>query len=194
MAPNGMTDLPEQGGLIGDPEWLRVNYGLNWTFSDNVNMSIGQGYVQVTPLQVVRWFASIANNGTLPHPRVVRQVGLLGESLRETEIGAGTPINIRTEVLDVLRQGMCDVTTAQTGTAEFVFRNSPLQSIGVCGKTGTAQNSGEGVQPTAWFAAYAPRENPEIAVVVMVETAGEGSGVAAPITRQVLEAYFDMEP
>lgn len=193
-APTGMTDLPEQGGLIGDPEWLRVNYGLDWTFSDNVNMSIGQGYVQVTPLQVVRWFASIANNGTLPHPRVVRQVGLLGESLHETEIGAGTPINIRTEVLDVLRQGMCEVTTAQTGTAEFVFRNSPLQSIGVCGKTGTAQNSGEGVQPTAWFAAYAPRENPEIAVVVMVETAGEGSGVAAPITRQVLEAYFDMEP
>ena len=78
------------------------------------------------------------------------------------------------------------------GTAEFVFRNSPLQTIGVCGKTGTAQTGGENTQPEAWFAAYAPRENPQVVVVGMVETSGEGSEVAAPIARQVLETYFGL--
>ncbi len=84
---------------------------------------------------------------------------------------------------------MCNVTTTQSGTAEFVFRNSPLQDMVVCGKTGTAQAAGP-VPPHAWFAAYAPRDNPEIAIVVMVENAGEGSEVAAPLVRQILEYYF----
>lgn len=92
-----------------------------------------------------------------------------------------------------IQSGLCAVTTTESGvpgTAEHIFRDSELQSIGVCGKTGTAQTGNP--LPHAWFAAWAPRENPEIAVVVMVETAGEGSGVAAPITRQILEEYFEM--
>ena len=75
------------------------------------------------------------------------------------------------------------MTTSRVGTAEFVFRNSPLQTIGVCGKTGTAQTGGADTPPEAWFASWAPRENPQVVVVAMVETAGEGSEVAAPIAR-----------
>jgi penicillin-binding protein 2 len=188
----GMTDIVEAPGLIPDPEWLRVNYGATWTFSDEVNMSIGQGYVQVTPLQVARWFAAIANGGNMPTPYLVERVGLLGDQLRPVHEVEMTPVNLRPEVLDTIRSGLCAVTTDPFGTAEFVFANSPLQTIGVCGKTGTAEDPPRNSH--AWFASYAPRTNPEVVVVVIVENAGEGSGVAAPIARQVLEAYFDMTP
>jgi penicillin-binding protein 2 len=190
--PTGMTDIIEDPGLIPDPEWLRVNYGATWTFSDEVNMSIGQGYVQVTPLQVARWFSAIANGGNMPTPYLVEQVGLLGDQLSPVHEVEMTPVNLRPEVLDTIRSGLCAVTTDPFGTAEFVFENSALQTIGVCGKTGTAQD--EPRNSHAWFASYAPRTNPEVVVVVIVENAGEGSGVAAPIARQVLEAYFDMTP
>jgi penicillin-binding protein 2 len=86
------------------------------------------------------------------------------------------------------------VTTERRGTAEFAFRNSQLQDIGVCAKTGTATSAGEGALPHAWFAAYAPRENPQIVIVTMVENGGEGSEVAAPITRRILEYYFFERP
>jgi len=190
----GMPDLPENPGLIGDPEWLLTTYGQNWTYSEEVNMSIGQGYVQVTPLQVVRWFSAIANGGSLPRPYLVSQVGLLGDPMRTAYDPIMTPLNIRDDVMDTIRDGLCGVTIISslgTGTAEFVFDGSPLQTIGVCGKTGTAQD--EPRNSHAWFAAYAPRANPEIAVVVMVENSGQGSEVAAPIARDILEAYYGME-
>jgi penicillin-binding protein 2 len=120
----------------------------------------------------------------------VREVGLIGETPDPAYTVEGTPTGLRPEVLDVLHSGMCAVTSTPAGTAEFVFRNSPLQAMGVCGKTGTAQTGGPETPSHAWFASYAPRDNPEIAVVVLVETAGQGSEIAAPIARQVLEAYY----
>ena len=191
---SGLTDLVEETGFVADPDWMRQVRGEAWTFSESVNMAIGQGFLQVTPLQVVRWFSAIANDGSLPRPHLVEQIGLLGETLRPAYEPELTPIGLRPEVLEVIQRGMCDVTTVDWGTATFVFRNSPLQSIGVCGKTGTAQTGGPGTPSHAWFAAYAPRDNPQVAVVVMVETAGQGSEIAAPIARQVLEAYFGMTP
>lgn len=189
-ARTGLENLAEADGLIVDPDWWRQNLGLEWNFSESVNMAIGQGYFQVTPLQVVRMIATIANGGTMLKPQLVRQVGLLGEN----PSFVATPevvrqVDVRREVLDVVREGMCNVTTSSAGTAEFVFRDSPLQAIGVCGKTGTAQ-TGTSETSHAWFGAYAPREKPEIAVIVMVENGGEGSGTAAPIAKDVLEAYF----
>ncbi len=190
--PTGLEDLPESVGNIQNPEWKRRQYGIDWTFSDVVNLAIGQGEMLVTPLQVVRWFAAIANGGTLYRPQIVREVGLLGDTLRSvSEPEAMHTLRFEPGVLEMLREGMCNVTTASYGTAEYQFRNTPLQAIGVCGKTGTAQAGGDGtLPPFAWFAAWAPRDNPEVAVVVMVENAGEGSGVAAPIARDVLLAYF----
>lgn len=190
----GITDLADEAGFIPDPDWYRVSFGSEMPFSEQVNMSIGQGYVQVTPLQVVRWFAAIANGGDLPRPYLVERTGLIGAEGVTVAEPLLTPTGLRPEVIDVLHEGMCAVTTESYGTAEFVFRNSPLQAIGVCGKTGTAQTGGDGTQSHAWFAAYAPRVNPEIAVVALVETSGEGSEVAAPIVRQVLEAYYGMTP
>jgi penicillin-binding protein 2 len=194
-APTGMLDLPEESGNIQTPDWKRVTFGIDWSFSDAVNLAIGQGEMLVTPIQVVRWFGALANRGTLYRPQMVREIGLLGDTLQPVaEPDVMVQLDFQPEVLETLQQGLCDVTSASFGTAEFVFRNSPLQLLGVCGKTGTAQAGGDGtLPPFAWFAAYAPMDAPQIAVVVMVENAGEGSGVAAPIARQVLEAYFFRE-
>ncbi len=188
----GLPDLPESAGLIGDADWLQTTYGLPWTYSEEVNMAIGQGYVQVTPLQVVRWFSAIANGGSLPRPFLVSQIGLLGDPMRTAYEPILTPTDLRPEVLATIREGLCAVTTASYGTATFVFEDSPLQSYGVCGKTGTAQDDPR--TSHAWFAAYAPRSNPEVAVVAMVENSGQGSEVAAPIARDILELYFGMTP
>jgi penicillin-binding protein 2 len=187
----GLNDLSESAGLIPDPEWKRTTTGLNWTFSDAVNIAIGQGDVQVTPLQVTRWFAAIANGGILYRPQLVEKVGILGEAPSYTLTpDAIANVNIRPEVLDVVREGLCNVTTQRSGTAEYQFRNSELQSIGVCGKTGTAQDGPATAEAHAWFAAYAPKDDPEIAIAVIVENAGEGSAVAAPMVRDILEYYF----
>jgi penicillin-binding protein 2 len=188
--PTGIGDIAENPGLIGDPDWLRTTYGATWTYSENVNMAIGQGYVQVTPLQVARWFAAIANGGSLPTPYLVERAGLVGDELRRVREVELTPTELDPAVLAVMHEGLCAVTTEQFGTAEFVFENSPLQALGVCGKTGTAEDPPRATH--AWFAAYAPRVAPQIAVVAMVENAGEGSGVAAPIVRDVMEVYFGL--
>lgn len=188
--PTGMTDLPEAIGTIPDPDWVRVNKGLTWNFSFAVSMAIGQGEVEVTPLQMVRMYAAIANGGRLYKPQIVRETGILDQRNMVANPQVVGVLDVRPDVLAVVREGMCNVITTQRGTASHIFRNSELLNIGVCGKTGTAQAPGEGVPPHSWFIAYAPAENPQIAIVVMIENAGDGSAIAAPITRRILEYYY----
>lgn len=191
--PTGLRDLTESPGFIPSPEWKLEKMGYEWNFSDEVNIAIGQGEVQVTPLQVARWFAAIANRGTLLRPQLVQQVGILGESPSYTlEADPLEQIDVKPEVFEMLHQGMCGVTRERAGTAEWLFRPyDALQAKGVCGKTGTAQDgsSAEAISH-AWFAAFAPMDNPEIAVVVLIENAGQGSEVAAPIARDIFLYYF----
>ncbi len=191
--PTGLRDLTESPGFIPTPEWKLEKLGYAWNFSDEVNIAIGQGEVQVTPLQVTRWFAAIANRGTLLRPQLVQQVGILGEAPSYTL----TPdpmeqLDIKPEVFDMLHEGMCAVTRSRAGTAEWLFRPyDALQAKGVCGKTGTAQDgSSPDAISHAWFAAYAPMDNPEVAVAVLVENAGQGSEEAAPLVRDILLYYF----
>lgn len=188
-APTGLGDLPESAGFVPDPDWMRTSIGEDWRFSESVNLAVGQGYLQVTPLQVARWFSAIANGGSLPRPSLVHATGLVGDTLTVVNAPEMTPTGLRPEVLETIQSGLCAV-TQPGGTADFVFRNSELQGLGVCGKTGTAQTGGPDTPSHAWFASYAPRENPEVVVVVMIETAGQGSEIAAPIARQILEYYF----
>lgn len=189
-AVTGLRDLSEASGTIPDPDWIRINRGIPWTFSHSVSMAIGQGEVEVTPLQMVRFYAGIGHpEGTLYRPQLVLEKGILDARTFLATPEANGALNIRDDVLAFVRQGLCDVTTAQYGTASHIFRNSPLLSIGVCAKTGTAQASGSN-PPHSWFTAYAPKNNPQIATVVMVENAGDGSAIAAPITRRILEWYF----
>jgi penicillin-binding protein 2 len=154
-------------------------------------MAIGQD-IDITPLQIARMTAIVANPNTMYKPQVVLRAGLIGEDpsyIMQPELL--TQLNLSDEAIDVTREGMCDVPNEQYGTAEYQFRNSRLaQRVRVCGKTGTAQSPGEGTLPHAWFTAYAPADDPEIVIAVMLENAGEGSAVAAPIARDIMEYYF----
>ncbi len=187
--PTGLTDLAERPGLIADPDFVLQNYGLTWTFSRTVNYSIGQD-IDITPLQIGRLTAIVANGGLLHRPQLVLRTGIVGEEPTDTlEPDVLADLEISEAALEVVRLGMCDVTQERYGTAEFQFRNTRMASVQSCGKTGTAETPGDS-PPHAWFVAYAPMDRPEIAVAVIVETAGEGSQVAAPIARDIMDYYF----
>ncbi|MFQ3536327.1 MAG: penicillin-binding transpeptidase domain-containing protein [Aggregatilineales bacterium] len=189
---SGMTDLPEAIGLLPEPSRYEQLVGRKWRNSDALNAVIGQGDVVVTPLQVARAVAAVANDGYLYKPYVVEKIGIIGEpSFIATP--QAERLDFKPETLRAIREAMCEVTTNRTiGTATFAFEG--LRGAAVCGKTGTAETPTGGTH--AWFAAYAGRtaDSPEIAIVVLVEQGGEGSGVAAPLARRLIEAYYQLEP
>jgi len=193
--------IEETPGLIPSPEWKIANEGEGWARGDAVNMAIGQGFVQVTPLQFVDLIAAIANGGTLYQPTVIDRIGAGGGAPEEqwpAKVRGELPLS--PENLAVIQDSLWNVTNSRAGTAAHRFIGLPVP---VAGKTGTAEAPpGE---PHAWFAGYAPAapytlangtviEEPEIAIVVVVEHAGEGSAVAAPIFRRVVERYYGITP
>ncbi len=188
--PTGV-DLPgEVKGLIPSPQWKRLNYGESWVKGDTYNMAIGQGFVLATPLQVLNAMSAIANGGNLYQPHVVREItdadGKVVQKVGPTLIRR---LPVDEAYIREVQRGLEAAVERGTG------RQAALQGIRVAGKTGTAEYPGKrdakGNLPThAWFAAYAPAENPEIAVVVFVYSGGEGSSVAAPVAGEILSAYF----
>jgi len=186
----GINAVAEAPGIIPFPQWVVDNRSRLWGYSDAVNMAIGQGEVQVTPLQMARLYGGIANGGNLYKPQLVRETGILDQRTFVAEPEINGTFGVTSSILDFVHDGLCAVTTANSGTASHIFRNSPLLSVGVCGKTGTAQAGVVGAAPHSWFIAYAPANDPEIVVAVLVENAGDGSAVAAPLTRRLMEYYF----
>jgi penicillin-binding protein 2 len=198
--PTGLEAIPEAIGLVPDPAWKLENHGEGWSSGDSVNLAIGQGFLTVTPLQVARYASAVANGGTLYRPHIIDRIGSApdGSAPEEKfEPEAISTLPLSTENLNAIRQGLEGATQRAGGTATHRFYGL---SIPVAGKTGTAQAPGETSLPHSWFAGYAPsncHELPEgceeqIAIVVMIENAGEGSSVAAPLFRQVVEAYFGL--
>lgn len=194
--PTGQTLLPEQIGSIPSPDTYRRTDGSGWQFGDTINIAIGQGDLVVTPMQMVRMTAAIASNGTLWVPNFVQKVQPpAGQPTLVTEPEVGAQLGYGADVFEAIREAMCDVTLEEDGTARFIFedwyewQNTDLV---ICGKTGTAQTGGEDTPPNAWFVAYAPQDDPEIAVAVIVENSCEGSEVSAPITRAIIEDYYRM--
>jgi len=197
--PTGQQDIHENIGLVPDPAYMQRVNQRDWSVADTLNLVIGQGDTQVTPLQVARMVAAIANGGTFFEPLLVSRVQSPGANPSYTVQAEPTStLDYSPVVFETIRRAMCDVTVDSHGTARFVFEEwYPYQrangyNVVVCGKTGTAQTGGENTPPQAWFAAFAPQENPEIAVVVIVENSCEGSEVAAPIARRIIEDYYGM--
>ena len=168
----------ESGGLIADDGWKRKNFGdWGWTVGDTINMSIGQGFTNATPLQVAVMFAVPANGGYRVTPHLLKD-GQNEEKWRES-------LNIKPQNLASIRRGLRQVITNGTGRAATSPGLPP-----VAGKSGTAEAPPG--DPHAWFGAYAPYDNPEIVVVAFVEhQKGGGGKIAAPLVRQVMEAYFN---
>ncbi len=191
--PTGI-DLPsESAGLIPTEKWKRVNYSERWTTGDTYNMTIGQGFVLVTPLQVVNATATIANGGTVYEPQLVYQIrDAEGNVVRDVEPKVARQLPVSAENLALVRRGMR--AAVEYGTAVG------LQAYGVeaAGKTGTAEfydprfpPNENGRLPThGWFTAFAPYDDPEIAVVVFLYNGGEGATSALPIVGEILNYYF----
>jgi len=189
--PTGIEGVLEEGGLVPDPTWKVNAIGERWWVGDTVNLAIGQGYLLVTPLQVARMLAAVGNGGTLYRPYIIKRIGTGGDTLPEQvttpEVVGTLPVNPQN--LQAIQEALLGVTTKSIGTAWYRFAGL---SIPVAGKTGTAEVGGPDTQPHSWFAAYAPANDPEIAIAIIVENAGEGTTVAAPLTRQVIEAYYGL--
>ncbi len=184
-APPG-TDLGgEKAGFIPLADGRRRR---GWQAGETVNMSIGQGRVLVTPMQVARMMAAVANGGVLWKPRLVQRVVQVDGSLAYTaESRATGRVDLSPVVWAFLQNSLTGVVSEGTGAA------ARLPGILVAGKTGTAQSAArdaKGVLDHAWFASYAPADNPQAVVVVLVERGGKGGQVAAPIARQIYRAMF----
>jgi len=187
----GIPYLPETGGTLPTPDWKLENIGDYWATGDAVNLSIGQGYLNATPLQMANVYATIANGGDLLQPWVVEFTR--GPDGEETRVGKRTVIHhipLSADQLAQLQAALRDQTSNPWGAGSSkVFGDMAWP---IAGKTGTAQNqaTAEG-KPHSWFAAFGPYgEEATIASVVMVESSGEGVSYAAPITRKIYDAYL----
>ncbi len=189
----GMTGVDlggEKPGLIPLVSSPRLRGGRAWQAGDTINMSIGQGKLLVTPLQVARMMSAVANGGILWKPRLVQRVERAdGTVAYAAESKVTGRVDLSPVVWAFLRHALSGVVNdGGTGAA------ARIPGIEVAGKTGTAQSiaksdSSKG-QDHAWFASFAPADDPQVAVVVLVERGGKGGQVAAPIARQIYEAIF----
>lgn len=176
----GIELSQESAGLVADDAWKRKNFNWAWTVGDTVNMSIGQGFTQATPLQVAVMFSVPANGGYRVKPHLLKD--------NEDSKNWRVPMHIKPETIETLRKGLRAVVAGGTGKALDVPYLPPA-----AGKSGTAEAPPG--KPHAWFGGFAPFDKPEIVVVAFVEHSGGGGGkVAAPIVRQVMEAYFNKKP
>jgi penicillin-binding protein 2 len=191
----------DSGGRIPTKAWYeqRGTYKVGYA----TNASTGQGDVEVTVLQTAMAYATLANGGTLYVPQVVERVESSdGRTIVSYEPKVSHEVRIPLDTLDVWRRGMWKVTNEPGGTA---FDHGHTSVVTVMGKTGTAESrtrnrkqqedlrNVEGYHPArshAWFAGWAPAEDPELAIVVLVEHGGSGGRVAWPIAKQILETYF----
>jgi penicillin-binding protein 2 len=183
------VDLPgESPGIVPDSRWKEENWGETWYVGDTYSFGIGQGYLAVTPLQLVNAAAAIANGGELLRPRLVREirddhgntVAALGPEIRSR-----VPVNA--DYLAVMAEAMRQ--SADYGVANSVA----VPGLAIAGKTGTAEfgeQHADGKYDThGWFVGFAPYDDPEIAVAVFVQRGG-GFQNAAPVARQIFDYYF----
>jgi penicillin-binding protein 2 len=170
-------ELPEESkGLVADDEWKKKNYKMDWTIGDTINMSIGQGFLLATPLQVAGMFAVPANGGYHVQPHLIKD-----DSKREYKESLG----LKPSTIETIRKGLREVVDGGTGGV----LNSPTIPI-AAGKSGTAEAPPK--ENHIWFGAYAPFDKPRVVIVAFGENTGGGGGkTAAPMVLKVMQAYFN---
>ena len=181
-------DLPEENkGLVPDKEWKKNVKDEGWYIGDTYHVAIGQGDILTTPLQVASYIAVIANGGKLFQPQIVDKIiDLDGNIIKDIK-----PKIIRENFIDLE-----NIKWIQKGMRENVVSGSGIAlanlAVEAAGKTGTAQYA-RNEKTHAWYTAYAPYDNPEIAIAVIIEGGGEGHAAAVPVVKEVLGWYFEEE-
>ncbi len=194
----GLSLASEKSGLIPSTAWKKRVLKQPWYAGETLSVSIGQGYVLVTPLQMAAMISAVANEGTLHTPKLLlksrsRKTGQYQAPL----VAKATEVPISKETLGIIKSALADVVATPRGTAH----GSMSALVPFAGKTGTAQvvvmKQGnvktvltKETNDHAWFVAYAPLENPKIALVVLVEHGGHGGSTAAPLAKRLIEAYL----
>lgn len=177
------VDLPgERDGFLPSEAWKQQAKKQPWFIGDTYHLSIGQGDLLVTPLQVAAWTSVYANRGDLMLPHVVKAVGSGANENPAAPVILKKQI-VSPEVIETVRQGMRQ--TVLTGSAQSL-QASPWA---IAGKTGTAQWK-QGAPNHAWFTGFAPYDDPKIVVTVLIEAGGEGSHSAVPVARDIMEAWL----
>ena len=197
--------IGEKPGLVPTKDWKLKARGEEWLAGETISASIGQGFNLVTPIQQARLLATVANGGMVLRPYLVRQVkDKDGRVIKEIFPSIEKRLESRPDTLSIIQKGLFGVVNEKRGTGW----RARMKQITVAGKTGTAQvvrlkrgPKSEKEEETpykhrdhAWFVGYAPYENPEIAVAVIVEHGGHGGSAAAPIVRKIIETYNKYYP
>ncbi|BBB92002.1 MAG TPA: penicillin-binding protein 2 [Methylomusa anaerophila] len=188
-SPTGVNLPAEDEGLVANRKYKEKVYGEEWYLSETFDAAIGQGFQLATPLQMCSVISQIANGGHRYRPYLVSKIvspeGVTVKTFGPEELSY---LKLADKNLAAIRSGLRDVATSD-GTAGYVFEGLPIP---IAGKTSTAENPHG--DDHGWFVAYAPYDNPTIAVAVVVEQGGYGSDSAAPIIRKILEAAFNLPP
>ncbi len=185
--------LEEKEGIIPSAFWKEDTLKEQWFLGDTYNLSIGQGYVSSTPLQVALATVPFANDGYYCKPQ------LLKKTSQTSGVSECKKLPLSQKTYDIIREGMklaCDSGGTAWPFFDFGIAESTSSAlikspIDVGCKTGTAESHAESGKPHAWFTVFAPYDNPEIVLTVIVEEGGQGSDEAAPIARDILQAYFE---
>ena len=200
--PTGLRLDRELSGLVGTPAWKQARFRQPWKEGDTLSMSIGQGYILASPLQMAQVAAAVANGGRVFEPQLVERVeSSAGEVLFQSEPVVKSQLEASPATLALVRKALRGVVVEERGTG----KGAQLPNLEVAGKTGTAQvvtlerekqdkekrgKTSTHFQNHAWFVAFAPVDDPQIAVAVLVEHGGGGGAVAAPLARRFLAACF----
>lgn len=191
---SGVELSGEDPGLLPSPEWLRVTRNEKWSQGQTANTSIGQGYVLASPLQMAMIAATVANGGTVYRPSLIYKVEQAdGTVIRKPEKIRGDlkkDNNLSKEDIELVRRGMWRVVNDSGGTGA----RAKIPGIVVAGKTGTAQFWRDGQKDNhTWFIAFAPYDNPKIALAVLVQGAKAGGQVPAPIAAKLIEEILALD-
>jgi penicillin-binding protein 2 len=199
---SGLQLSGEQTGNMPGPEWMQIHHPQErWSSAQTANVSIGQGYTLVSPLQLAMAYAAVANGGTCYYPRLIDKVlnqdgtPVVDEKGKQASFAPRIRSDLRREVtpdqIELVRKGLWKVVNEDGGTGG----RARLKNVVVAGKTGTAQATERGREENvAWFACFAPFDHPKYVVVVMVQGAsGHGGEVAGPIATRILERIVAMD-
>ena len=184
-------DLPsEKAGTMSSMELKKQLRNDIWRPADTAQVSIGQFDNAFTPLQIVNYISTIANGGKRYQPYIIKKVIKYDGSIVNETKPSYTKVPVQQSTIDAVKEGMVAVAQSIDGTAKKYFEGLPFE---VAGKTGTAQTSREATRsPNALFVCYAPADNPQIAIAVVVERGAWGSNVA-PVARDIIDEYFDLK-